>query len=206
MKSIFCLLLLIFNGLLSAGSNSLTFIYLVRYGWHTALVINRDDLYSLWPNSSLLWKEGKFIEFSWGDELYFPEDNPGPWLAIKAIAFPTRSVILVNQYNSNPYDAISRDNLVRIVASPENLKLLIDYFEASFLLNEKGLPEEYRRVNANICFYQSVESYHAFNTCNKWTAKALKKMGLKVSPNFIVTSKGLMKAARKASEKTPLIH
>ncbi|MGH7886856.1 MAG: DUF2459 domain-containing protein, partial [Candidatus Binatia bacterium] len=59
-------------------------IFVVHNSWHAAIVLNRGDLglddlpeLSDFPGA-------KFIEFSWGDQDYFPDPNSGIWAALRA--------------------------------------------------------------------------------------------------------------------------
>ncbi|MGW8227829.1 MAG: DUF2459 domain-containing protein, partial [Gammaproteobacteria bacterium] len=46
-------------------------------------------------------------------------------------------------------------------------------------------------------FYLSRETYHAFNTCNVWTARALRAAGCPITPAFTLTVDTLMVRAAK---------
>jgi hypothetical protein len=46
-------------------------------------------------------------------------------------------------------------------------------------------------------FYLSGESYHLHNTCNVWTARALRAAGFPIIPAFATRVENLMMQARK---------
>ena len=41
-------------------------------------------------------------------------------------------------------------------------------------------------------FYKGVGNFHLMNTCNKWTAKGLKSIGMGISPTFKLTAGSIM--------------
>jgi hypothetical protein len=49
-------------------------------------------------------------------------------------------------------------------------------------------------------FYRSGQTYHLFNTCNVWTARALHAAGCPITPALSVTVDGLMSRARSFGE------
>jgi hypothetical protein len=49
----------------------------------------------------------------------------------------------------------------------------------------------------NSRFYLSRETYHLFNTCNVWTARALRAAGLPITPARAISVESLMSQARK---------
>ena len=47
-------------------------------------------------------------------------------------------------------------------------------------------------IYGNSQFYKGVGDYYLMNTCNKWTAKGLKSIGMDISPIFKLTADSIM--------------
>jgi len=47
-------------------------------------------------------------------------------------------------------------------------------------------------IYGNSQFYQGAGKYYLMNTCNKWTTKGLKSIGMEISPTFKLTSSSVM--------------
>ena len=68
---------------------------------------------------------------------------------------------------------------------------------ASFARDEAGNAKSVGPgLYGNSRFYLSVETYHLFNTCNVWTAKALRAAGLPITPATVIWVESLMSQAR----------
>ena len=63
------------------------------------------------------------------------------------------------------------------------------YFSAA----GNSAAESYRRAFAPSSVAYGSGSFHAFNTCNTWTAKALYSAGVDISPTFTLTADGVMR-------------
>jgi hypothetical protein len=75
---------------------------------------------------------------------------------------------------------------------------LVHTMAASFSLDEAGNARPLRRgLYGDSHFYLSSESYHLFNTCNVWTARALQAAGLAITPAQAISVEDLMSQAGK---------
>ena len=64
---------------------------------------------------------------------------------------------------------------------------------ANFAADGEGKTESLGRgLYGDSRFYSSKESYHIFNTCNVWTARALRRAGLATHPSSAITVDDLM--------------
>ncbi|MBA7528399.1 hypothetical protein ES705_20582 [subsurface metagenome] len=185
------------------SDTSLRKIYIVRHDWHTGIIFNKKEAI---PHLTKLNKEFinvKFLEMSWGDKDFFTSDKGTIWQALKAIFVPTKSVLLVSAYDKNPYLYFNLKNIQELSLSHDNFTHLISYLNSSLAIHsDSQQPIVVLKYSEMSCFYLSNEKYHAFKTCNVWTARALKKSGLKVIPAWAITSRNIMRQVRRIEKHT----
>ena len=91
----------------------------------------------------------------------------------------------------------SSSEIIEIKLGEPGFERLSRYIAASFALDGSGqaLPLGHG-LYGNSRFYLSRESYHLLNTCNVWTARALRAAGLPVTPSSSITVEQLMAQAQ----------
>ena len=144
------------------------------------------------------FKNTQYIEIGWGDKDFYMAENETVWLALKAVLWPTESVLHVAEINSHPLWLFKENEIIELKLSVDNFNKLVKYLNNSFSLNDdnhniilgKGLY-------GNSHFYLSNEKYHLFKTCNVWIAKGLKNSGISINSFFALTSKNVMKQLKK---------
>lgn len=171
-------------------------VYLVSHGWHTGLVIRRADVpEGLWPEASD-FPEAEYLEVGWGDRDYYQARDPGLWLTLKAALVPTPSVLHVVGFRDPPADYFPASEIVELALPRRDFERLAKYIHDAHAREDKqpvaplgpGLYGDSR-------FYPARETFHLFNTCNVWTARALRSAGLPVRD--AITTEGLMSQARR---------
>lgn len=125
----------------------------------------------------------KFIQLGWGDEVFYLEmgslDNFDLDIGFRAAFLPTDSLMHVTYYYSLPYNYI---DIREIKITRDQYKILVAYIKKQFKTeNDKLSLLEGKSYYWNDNFYRANESYHLFNTCNMWTNRGLKKIGVKTS-------------------------
>src|SRR5258706_7698162 len=66
------------------GAPSCRTVYVIHDSWHAAIVLNKNDLAEREIPELADFSAAQWIEFSWGDQDYFPNPNSGTLAAIKA--------------------------------------------------------------------------------------------------------------------------
>ena len=121
------------------------------------------------------------IAFGWGDRGFYVETPTWADLkastVVKALFLKSSSAMHVT-YLRNP---IPSKNVKRIIITQHQYDQLVSYIFRSFVQNPDGafewIPE--RGYGNNDAFYTARGSYSLFKTCNDWTGKGLRDIGVK---------------------------
>lgn len=158
-------------------------IYLVSQGWHAGIVVKRADIPAgVWPQHNE-FPDAEYLEVGWGDKDYYMTPKPNLGITLKAGLLPTASVLHVVGLSGPVASYFPRSEVIRIDLSEAGFQRLCRYLENSYARDENGLsqplgPSRYGDGQ----FYLSREAYHVFNTCNAWTARALREAGCPITP------------------------
>ncbi len=173
-------------------------IYLVNHGWHAGIVLQRADISDNdWPVAGDFPNE-QYLEVGWGDMDYYQTPDPHIGLILKAAVLPTASVLHIVVFSGSVPAYFRNSEIVSIELSAVGFEHLIQTIAASFALDEAGNASSMGRgLYGNSHFYQSSESYHLFNTCNVWTARALQAAGLAITPTQTISVESLMTQASR---------
>ncbi len=168
-------------------------IYLVSHGWHAGIVVKRADIPpGVWPQHKD-FPEAEYLEVGWGDKDYYMTPRPHLGITLKAGLLPTASVLHIVGFRGSVARHFPQSEVIRIDLSEAGFKRLCDYFENSYARDDAGLSQPLGpSLYGEGRFYRSRESYHAFNTCNVWTARALRHAGCPITPAVTLTVDALM--------------
>ena len=75
------------------GAPSCRTAYVIHDSWHAAIVLSKNDLTEQTIPELADFPTAQMIEFSWGDQDYFPNPNSGALAAIKAALWSSGSVL-----------------------------------------------------------------------------------------------------------------
>ena len=176
-------------------------IYVVRHGWHTGIALPHAELPAgAWPES-VHFPQARYIEFGWGDRDFYMTPGFNVWYALKALFWPTASVLHVVGLTRNPTDEFF--DVAEVSITRAGLENLLDYVNSSFERTgrEAAVPLGPGQYGVS-AFYASHERFHLFKTCNVWTARALRAAGLPISSS--VSAERIMDQARRLSPATSI--
>lgn len=156
----------------SAGTRT---VHVVREGWHSGLVLRAADL----PPSSPLVHEfpnADYLEVGWGDRAFYMAPNPGPWLALRALAWPTPGVLHLAAVPKATAGS-GEDIAGKVRLTPAEFRRLHERLLASFDTDAQGRlqPLGPGLRGAGSRFYASRERFHLFKNCHTWTAQVLRE-------------------------------
>jgi uncharacterized protein (TIGR02117 family) len=187
------------KGLFPPAENAPTkTIYLVSHGWHAGVVIERVDIPDgVWGEHKRDFSQSKYLEVGWGDQAFYQTPEPTLGMKLKAVLFPTKSVLHIVGFNDPVHSYFPNSEIIEIALSYEGFEQLCKYIEQSYAKDERGESQPLGPgLYGNSKFYQSRESYHGFKTCNVWTARALRAAGCPVTPVRLIKVESLMSRAR----------
>jgi len=168
-------------------------VYIVSHGWHTGFVVPASTIRSQIPQLYERFGDTPYLEFGWGDTGYYQAEEISSGLTMRAIFWPTGSVIHAVAVPERP-DIHFPDNEVEVLCLDNHqYSLLIGFIEHSFYKDNDGNIIKSKIGNyGDSQFYKGEGDYYLMNTCNTWTAKGLKSAGLKISPAFKITAGSIM--------------
>jgi len=172
------------KGLFPPGPNEPSkTIYLVSHGWHAGIVVKRGDIPpGTWPQHND-FPEAEYLEVGWGDKDYYMTPEPHLGITLKAGLLPSASVLHIVGFSGSVTRYFPRSEVIRIDLSEAGFERLCSYLENSYAQDEAGLSQSLGpALYGDGRFYLSRESYHAFNTCNVWTARGLRNAGCPITP------------------------
>ncbi len=173
--------------------DSATTIYLVNHGWHAGIVLKQADIPELlWPESKD-FSNVRYLEVGWGDKDYYQIPDPHLGIAIKAILWPTSSVLHIVGFDETITSYFPLSEIIEVRLSNDGFERMIRYIAASYYKGPDGISKPIGKgLYGNSQFFLSGETYHLFKTCNVWTAEVFQAAGYPISPAFIITVEGLM--------------
>ena len=178
--------------------NSSHQIYLIKQYWHTAVVINKEDIDStIFPEVNLFDDAG-LIDIGWGDEEFYQHPGFDSGLAYKALFYATPSTLRVEgiRISKQHYFDIS-EIVVEFIISKNQLDTLCAYISNTVWRNDDREHEVLStRGLGGIIFFKANGEYHLFNTCNTWLARGLKQVGIEIEDDIILTEQLFNEAAK----------
>ena len=174
-------------------------IYVTSHGWHTGIIIHTNKISPLLPELASRFAAYEYLEIGWGDAGFYQAEKITAVLAVKAILWPTDTVVHVVGFNEKPEQYFVGSEIVKFTVSEAQYKNLMKFLGSSFAESEENeILEMGAGLYGNSQFYKGAGSYFAMNTCNKWTAKALYSAGVKIDPKFKLTASSILKSVTKS--------
>ncbi len=182
-------------------------VHVVSHGWHTGIVLRAGDVpAAAWPVKAD-FPEATYFEVGWGDRAYYRAADPGAWLALQAVAWPTPGVLHVVAVGATLEGFIAATGIsetIEIGVSPAGLQRLLAHLRGSHEFDNAGRPIPLGPgLYGHSRFYASRERFHLFKTCNVWVATALQAAGMAVTPATAITADRLMAQLRPLAKVTP---
>jgi uncharacterized protein (TIGR02117 family) len=173
-------------------------IHVVSNGWHTEVVIAGETVPAgRWPQRAP-FRGRRYLEVGWGDRDAYPADRLTAGLALRAALLSRGSVLRVSGFDEPILERFQGIEVVELRVSTSGLDALTAFIEASHVAGADGQPIH---VDAGpgtepAAFYLARGRFHALNTCNSWTARALRAAGFDVWPSLTLTAHQLMLQVR----------
>ena len=175
-------------------------IQVASNGWHTAIVVPAPALAAtgLLPETAD-FPDAAFLEFGWGDRVYYPAKEKTLGMTLAAALTPTPAVMHMAGLAAPPDHRGTGLEVVSVALTEGGFLNLVEALAAGF---ERPAGGRVRAISRGLYpdsrFYNALGEFHLFNTCNTWTARMLRAGGVALSPSGIVTADGLMARLRAA--------
>ena len=180
-------------------------VYVVSHGWHTGFVIPAPEIQGVIPELEQRFGNTPYIEFGWGDKGFYQAKETTLGLTLRAIFWPTESVVHSVAVPQKVEEYFSNSEVAKLCLNDGELSALIGFISSSFYRDKSGnLLELQKGIYGDSQFYSGVGDFHLMNTCNRWTAKGLKSIGMDISPMLKLTAGSVMNYLTK-SKITPTI-
>jgi len=172
-------------------------VWVVAHGWHAGLAVRASDVpATLWPERGDM-ERAQYFEVGWGDRAYWQAEDPGLGVALQALLVPTPSVVRLIGIDGPLAAAFPDAEIVEIGLSRAAFERLLRFVDQTFARMGAGPAPPLSRPAPHIRFYPAHGSYHAFRTSNTWTARALREVGVDITPAFALTPGAVVRQARR---------
>jgi uncharacterized protein (TIGR02117 family) len=178
-------------------------IYVISNGWHTGIVLVRDDIPPPRIPEAADIPDATYLEFGWGDREYYPSPRPTAGMALAAALTPTSAVVHLAGRATPPQSVAPDIEVLAVPVSTVGLERLTARLDAAFDRPDDGPAEPVAPgLYPDSRFYPAHGTFHLFNTCNTWIARKLAAAGVPVSTD-VITADALMQRLRAALAKMP---
>ena len=175
--------------------------YVVSHGWHTGVVVNRQDLVDLVPGLAQSFGDEKYLEIGWGDARFYQSPTGTFQLALQAILWPTSTVLHVVGLPVMPQAYFRGSEIVEVTVPEAGYERLLMYIARGFT---RTADNDVIRLGPGLYgksgFYRAEGTFHAFNTCNTWVAKAIAESGYPINSTGRVTAEAVMSQLHRDAE------
>lgn len=177
-------------------------ILIINHGWHTGFVVKASDMHALLPALQQRFPAATQLEFGWGDRRFYPSETFSSSLALRAILWPTATVMHVVALPTDVQRHFPASAVREICLTPNHLQGLLQFLASSFDHAHGALPQPLGKgLYGDSAFYPGAGDYHLFNTCNVWTARGLKSAGFEITPSLHVTADSILRFLDEQDER-----
>ncbi len=164
-------------------------LYVVRHGGHAGIVFSAAAIPpAAWP-ARRDFPNAQFFEIGWGDRDYYQAADPGIWLGLKALFWPTPSALHVAAFSCPVAQYFPASEVLALRVSASGLERMVERVRVSHERDANGAPYALGPgLYGTSRFYASGETFHLFKTCNVWTAQVLRAGGVRVTPALSLTA------------------
>lgn len=168
-------------------------IFITSHGWHTGFILPASEVTTELAFLTQRFGPVPYFEFGWGDKGFYQAEEITSGLTMRAILWPTETVMHVVAVTENPYRYFPASEVIELRLSSNELHSLQTFLQRSFFRDEHGQVVMLGDgIYGDSQFYEGQGEYYLMNTCNKWTAKGLKSAGMAIEPTFKLTADSIM--------------
>lgn len=146
-----------------------------------------------------LYPDAREFLIGWGEDAFYRSEGTDLWLGLDALVPPSPTVLHV-AYNA-PHAAayLAPTDSTPVAVSSEGAARFAAFVDRALALDEAGaaIPVAPGKVIGRSVFLRSRGSFHLFNVCNQWMARALRAAGTDVNARAAWLAGGLLRQVRK---------
>jgi len=173
-------------------------LHLYSNGYHSDLAAPA----SIFPEDHalrVLYPEAESFLIGWGDQRFYYSDGTDLLMGLDALIPPSPSVLHI-AYNAAPSSAyLGPNDDLAIAVSREGAAGFVAYIDRALVLDEAGAPIRTSdgKVVGQSAFLRSRGSFHLFNVCNQWMARALRAAGININARAAWLAGPLIRQVRR---------
>jgi hypothetical protein len=167
-------------------------VYVVERGWHTDIGLPAGPALGPLRPFEREFPGARFFVFGFGARGYLEAREKTPGLLFRTL-FPGQGMILVTALNTTPATAFAQQRVIDIQMSRAALARLTRFVARSLAW---GADERPRLIGPapddEGLYYASTDRYDLLDTCNTWTARALRAAGEPVASFGVIATSQLI--------------
>ena len=175
-------------------------VYVVHRGYHTDIGLEVGDLSGPLTAVAARFPRARSVLVGFGDKTFVMTRRRwiGDWLLA---LLPGRGAMLVTGLRTMPDVALGSRNVVVLSLNERQFEGVEDFVDRSFVVAQGEPVWIGDGPYAGSLFYASSRTYDLLDTCNTWTAAALRGGGLDEPVAFTLFSGQAMRGARRLAAK-----
>lgn len=163
-------------------------IYVVERGWHTDIGLRAGSALGPLLPFEREFPGARFFVFGFGARGYLEAREKTPGLLLRTL-FPGQGMMLVTALNTTPAIAFAAQRVIDIQISRAALARLTRFVAGSVAWGADGRPRLVGPASDDEgLYYVSTDRYGLFDTCNTWTARALRAAGEPVASFGVIAA------------------
>lgn len=172
-------------------------VHIVRVGWHAGLVVETEFVAGQLPSHPEI-PDGRWMKIGWGDDRYYPDPDPPFRVLVRAALWPSGSVLHLVGMDVPPGQFFPGAEVVTLHLSEKGMEQMGRFLSDAFQYDEDGCPvyQETGRYGKS-AFFRARGRYYIPKTSNVFTARALRRAGVPVTPVYAVTAGNVMWQTRR---------
>ena len=168
-------------------------VSVVSHGWHVGLIISASEVNQVVPDLQSRFGNAAFYEIGWGDKGFYQAEDMTIGLTLQAMFWSKGAVLHVVAIDDIPERYFVGEPIINTCLSENEQSALRTFIASSFAYDVSGrIVALGSGIYGNSEFYEGLGRYSLLNTCNKWTAKALRSSGSDIRPTFKLTAGSVM--------------
>lgn len=172
-------------------------IFVVNHGWHTGVVVPTAKLPASARPPLADVAHSQYLEIGWGDDGFYRADKVTSGIALRAMFWCNPAVLHVVALDKPPHQYFPDSGLIEVTVGTNGFNRLCTYLSASYATNSNGVPIDLGRgIYGSSRFYRATGRYYFPNTCNKWTARALRATGAPITPFYSLRAGNVFNQSR----------